>query len=153
MEKSIDVTDREKLQALLSSLDIEAKPLWGKMDARLMVEHLVDQVEYSKGKKTTTCDRPAEEAEKDRQLWLHTDIQIPHNLVLKAPTEDYVYDSMETAIKQLMIELNDFDQYLKEPGTTAIHGGFGPMNHHEWVLWHNKHFTHHLRQFDLLEQQ
>jgi hypothetical protein len=64
--------------------------------------------------------------------------------------DHHQYPDIEAAINQLMTELNDFDRYFKETGVTAIHGGFGPMDYNEWVIWHNKHFTHHLRQFNLI---
>ncbi|MDR6944592.1 DUF1569 domain-containing protein [Mucilaginibacter pocheonensis] len=150
MEQPIDITNRTLLRKLLLSLDENAVPLWGKMKPRQMVEHLVDQVEWTNGKKTPTCDRPAEEAYQSKQYMVYTDAEIPKNVFLENLPDDFKYPDMETAIDQLMKELDDFDQYFKQPGTTAIHGGFGPMNHQEWLIWHGKHFTHHFKQFGLI---
>jgi hypothetical protein len=150
MSQFIDIDNREQLAALLLALDPAATPLWGKMKPRQMAEHLVEQVEYSNGKKVTSCDRPEEKAKQDKEKWIYTDIQIPKNVFLALLPEDFRYPDLQTAVAQLMKELNDFDEYFKEPGVTAVHGGFGAMNHNEWLTWHGKHFTHHLKQFNLL---
>ncbi|MFB9843447.1 DUF1569 domain-containing protein [Mucilaginibacter ginsenosidivorans] len=150
MSRSIDINKRTELKRLLLTLDVKAIPLWGKMTPRQMVEHLVDQVQWTNGKKTATCDRPAEEAERARQLMIYTDRDIPRNIFLEDLPDEYLYPDMETAINQLMTELDDFDEYFKKPGRIAIHGGFGPMNYDEWLIWHGKHFGHHLMQFALM---
>ena len=150
MNRSVDITNREELRNLLLTLDAGAVPLWGNMKARQMVEHLVDQVQWTNGKKITTCDRPAEEAYQAKQYMIYTDAEIPKNIFLEALSENYLYASIEAAVDQLMQELADFDTYFKDPVTVSIHSGFGPMNYQEWVIWHGKHFTHHLKQFKLL---
>lgn len=150
MNRSVDITDRKELRSLLLSLDAGTSPIWGKMKARQMVEHLVDQVQWTNGKKITTCDRPAEEAYQAKQIMIYTNTEIPKNIFLEELPENYLYASIEAAVDQLMLELADFDTYFKEPGIVSIHAGFGPMNYEEWVKWHSKHFTHHLKQFKLL---
>ncbi|WP_183560235.1 DUF1569 domain-containing protein [Mucilaginibacter sp. SP1R1] len=150
MNTFFDITDRTQLRSLLLSLDPDAVPLWGKMKPRQMVEHLVDQVEWTNGKKILTCDRPAEQAYKGKMQMVYTDLEIPKNVFLEKLPEHYKYADIPAAVNQLMAELDAFDQYFKEPGATAIHGGFGPMNHQEWLIWHGKHFTHHLKQFGLI---
>ncbi len=150
MNQSININNREELRRLLMMLDPDTIPLWGKMTPQQMVEHLVDQVQWTNGKKIPTCDRSAEEAERGKQRMIYTDAQIPKNVFLEDLPKHYQYPDIETAINQLMIELHEFDHYFKEPGITCIHGGFGPMDHNEWVIWHNKHFSHHLRQFNLI---
>jgi len=122
------------------------------MTAQQMVEHLTEQVEYTNGTRIPTCDRPPEEALKRKQLMLTTDAQIPKNMVLNPPTDKVRYGSMDEAVIEFMNALADFDRYFEVPGATAIHGGFGPMNHEEWLMWHNKHFTHHFKQFGLIDE-
>ena len=131
-------------------LNSSGKPLWGKMNTQQMVEHMVQQIEYSNGKKTTTCDLPAEEAARDKEKWIYTDAEIPKNLILGPLPQNFGYTNLEIAIKQLMRELADFDEYFKEPDITSIHAGYGPMDYNEWLIWHGKHFTHHFKQFGLL---
>lgn len=91
MSRSIDINNRTELKRLLLTLNIKAIPLWGKMTPRQMVEHLVDQVQWTNGKKITTCDRPAEEAERARQLMIYTDTDIRRNIFLEDLPDEYLY--------------------------------------------------------------
>ncbi|TSD67702.1 hypothetical protein FFF34_010030 [Inquilinus sp. KBS0705] len=150
MNKFIDITDRPAMRKAFTGLSADTQPVWGKMKPQQMVEHMIDQVEYTNGKKIPTLDVSPGDAAKSKQLWIYTDAEIPRNVFVKALDEVYRYPTLSRAIEQVFIELDDFDAYLKPPGTTAIHGGFGPMNHKEWVIWHGKHFTHHLKQFSLI---
>jgi hypothetical protein len=150
MKQSVDITNRAELHRLLRALDPQTVPLWGKMKPQQMVEHLVDQVEWTNGKKIPTCDRPADEAYQGKMQMIYTDAEIPKNVFLENLPENYIYPNIEAAINALMLELDAFDQYFKEPCTTAIHGGFGPMNYKEWLIWHGKHFAHHFKQFGLI---
>ncbi|MEN0052734.1 MAG: hypothetical protein AAGC65_03660 [Mucilaginibacter sp.] len=147
---SVDITNRTLLREQLLSLDPDTAPLWGNMKARQMVEHLVDQVEWTNGKKTPTCDRPAEEAHQRKMLMIYSDTPIPQNIFSGHLPENYQFPSMAAAINALVQELNAFDKYFLQPGAIAIHGGFGPMNHQEWLMWHGKHFAHHFKQFGLI---
>src|SRR4051812_1825116 len=116
MSQTIDITNRQELRRILSTLKPDALPLWGKMKPQQMVEHLVDQVQWTNGKKITTCDRPPEEAEKGKQKMIYTDAGIPKNVFLEELPADYLYSDIPAAIDQLMTELDDFDQYFKTPG-------------------------------------
>jgi hypothetical protein len=147
MPSFININNREQLKGLLLSINADIQPLWGKMTAQQMVEDLVVSVEYTNGKKIGTCNSSAEDAYRAKQKGVYTDAEIPKNVILGRPPDEYSYTSLELAIEQLMAELNDFDIYFKTPGITSIHGGFGPMDYNEWLIWHGKHFTHHLKQF------
>ncbi|QNK63368.1 DUF1569 domain-containing protein [Pedobacter sp. PAMC26386] len=150
MKQLIDVANRKVVKDLFLALDPAAKPLWGKMTAQQMVEHLISQVQYTNGKKEPSCRVPKEEAEMAKQDYIYTDLKIPRNVVLSGIPEIFVYPDLTTAVNQLMIELTDFDRYFDKPGTLVIHGGFGAMDYNEWLIWHGKHFTHHLEQFGLI---
>jgi len=147
MSTFININNRGQLKQLLLSIDANTQPLWGKMTPQQMVEHLVENVKYTNGKKIGTCDSPAEDAYREKQKGVYTNAEIPKNVILGTLPDEYSFTTLELAIQQLMTELNDFDIYFKTPGITSIHGGFGPMDHNEWLIWHGKHFTHHLKQF------
>jgi oxepin-CoA hydrolase/3-oxo-5,6-dehydrosuberyl-CoA semialdehyde dehydrogenase len=149
MNKFIDMNDRQLLQQRFAMLKPDAQPLWGKMTPRQMVEHLVVSVAYTNGKKHTTCNRPADAAERDKNRAVYGDTEIPKNVILEELPGIHTYPDLSTAVDALMAELLIFDQYFKQPGVTEVHAAFGPLNHHEWLLWHGKHFTHHLKQFGL----
>ena len=148
---SINITNREELHRLLLLLGGTTVPLWGKMSPQQMVEHLAEEMTYCNGKKTATCHRPVAEAAESKQQWIYRDAVIPKNLVFVTLPENFRYAGLDTAINQLMQELADFDDYFKTPGITAVHGAYGPMNHQEWIIWLDKHFTHHFKQFKILD--
>jgi hypothetical protein len=150
MHHPINITNRQQLQSMLQNLHAQTKPLWGKMTAQQMVEHLVQELEYTNGKKTCVCERPPGEAKKEKDKMVYTDAEIPKNMVWEQPPAQYRYAGLQTAVAQLIRELEAFDEYFKTPGATCVHGGFGAMDYKEWVIWHGKHFTHHFRQFGLV---
>nr|WP_067059645.1 DUF1569 domain-containing protein [Mucilaginibacter sp. L294] len=150
MKELADPVNRETLHQLLLKLQPDTVPLWGKMTARQMIEHMIDQVRYSYEKLTFVFDVPEEQAKLAKQKWIYTDAQIPPNLILGPLPATNEYPDLHTAIEQLMLELENFDRYFKPAGTVVNHGGYGPMDYNEWLIWHGKHLAHHLRQFGLI---
>jgi len=146
----MDILDKEQMKASLSALAADTVPLWGKMKPQQMVEHMIESLEYTNGKKVCACDRPANEAEAAKQLRLHPDFVIPQNVNLGPLPESYRFASLDKASKQLLQELDDFDGYFNAYGVKSVHFAFGPMDREEWLIWHGKHFAHHFRQFGLL---
>jgi oxepin-CoA hydrolase/3-oxo-5,6-dehydrosuberyl-CoA semialdehyde dehydrogenase len=149
MSQFVDITNRKQLNSLLQKLHADTTPLWGKMNAQQMVEHLVQQIEYSNGKKITACEVSEEEAAREKEKWIYTNAEIPKNLIL-GPLPALRYANLEAAIRHLHQELVDFEEYFTEPGITSIHAGYGAMDYNEWLIWHSKHFKHHFKQFGLL---
>ncbi|MFI5156737.1 MAG: hypothetical protein ACHQEM_11150, partial [Chitinophagales bacterium] len=59
--------------------------------------------------------------------------------------------SLEAAKEQLKQELNAFDEYFaRDPDAKPTNPTMGPLHFDEWLIFHNKHFTHHFKQFNLL---
>jgi oxepin-CoA hydrolase/3-oxo-5,6-dehydrosuberyl-CoA semialdehyde dehydrogenase len=57
---------------------------------------------------------------------------------------------LKFAISILLSELNRFDKYFKENKyATPINPTMGELNKQEWTIFHNKHFEHHFKQFNL----
>jgi hypothetical protein len=142
--------NRETLHHLLLKLQLGATPLWGKMTAHQMVEHMIEQIRYSYNKLNFVFDVNEEVARLAKQKWIYTDAQIPPNLILGPLPAANEYPDLHTAVKQLMYELNEFDRYFKPAETVVNHGCYGPMDYNEWLIWHSKHLAHHLRQFRLI---
>jgi hypothetical protein len=149
----VNKNNRRQLFNLLQKLEPATPPLWGKMKARQMVEHLITNVQYTNSRLTFTCELPPEEANLAKQVMVYTNAQMPRNIVLENLPANYAYPSLPAAIEQLMQELDTFDHHFETPGITEDHLGFGSMNHHEWLIWHSKHFTHHFKQFGLLNDE
>jgi len=150
MDHLISPPNRTYLGNLLLKLQPNTQPLWGKMKPQQMVEHLVENVEYTNGKKICGLGVSPEAAERGKHTGVYTDSQIPKNLILEELPENFRYPNLNIAIGQLVEELNDFDKYFETPNATSMHFSFGPMDHEEWLIWHSKHFTHHLKQFGLM---
>jgi oxepin-CoA hydrolase/3-oxo-5,6-dehydrosuberyl-CoA semialdehyde dehydrogenase len=119
------------------------------MKPQQMVEHLIDQVQYTNGKKEPFCEVSEEQAQVAKQINVYTAVEIPRNVIFGEISDQLIYPDLPSAIQQVMTELADFDQHFMKPETLVIHGGFGPMNYKEWCIWHSKHFSHHLKQFKI----
>ena len=108
MNQFIDITHRKELRNLLLTLRPDTKPLWGKMKSRQMIEHLVEEMQWINGKKIAACQKPAREAEIFKQRMVYSDAEIPKNVFIKELPGNYSYPGLETAINELMKELDDF---------------------------------------------
>ena len=151
----IDITNRKELNALLDQLTLETHALWGNLKAQSMVEHLVEAVEYTNGKRLALLHVSADEAESTKQLLVHSDFVITKGAkgYLTDATKTKRYKDLRTAIDQLNKEIDAFVYFFTTPGRTAIHPAFGAMNREEWITWHGKHFTHHFKQFGLIKSE
>jgi hypothetical protein len=146
----IDITDRKKLNELLKKLKADTTPRWGTLHAQRMIEHLVDQVDYSNGNLPSYLDIDPQEAEKLKRSRVLSDFMLPQNAKGPDIPTQLKYQNLSTAIDALNRALDDFEKYFLTKERTTIHGGFGPMNKDEWIIWHGKHFTHHFTQFGLI---
>jgi len=152
MPAFIDITDRKNLKSLLSVLQPETPALWGRMNPQNMIEHLVEAVEYTNGKRVAELQVPTNKANKQRKDLVNSDFVIPIGVTGYLPdaTKAKRFKDLTTAILELNNELDAFEIFFKTEGVTAIHFEFGPMNYKEWIIWHGKHFTHHFKQFGLV---
>src|SRR5689334_1766511 len=152
MTDFIDITDRKNLNSILGALRPETPASWGRMNAQNMVEHLVEAVEYTTGKRVADLCVTPDKARSQKHLLVHSDFVIPAGVTGYLPdaTKTKRFKDLETSIRELNKELNAFEHFFKTDGITATHFEFGPMNHEEWIIWHGKHFTHHFKQFGLL---
>lgn len=117
-----------------------------------MLEHLVTTLEYTNGKKQTTCTLSAEEIQKRKQYMIYSEAEIPMGIntpVQKTDPAATTYTGLAEAIAALNKELDDFHHYFKTEGITSIHPGFGALTYKEWLIFHGKHFTHHCKQFGI----
>ncbi len=151
MKKFFDINDREALQGLLLSINPNQQPLWGKMKPQQMVEHLIEEVKWTNSKKSVTDNgRTAEQMAASKQRGIYSDAELPKNVYVDDLPTQCEYPDIATAVNGLMKELDDFDAWFKQPGVTTVHGFMGPLTHDQWVIWHGKHFFHHLKQFGLI---
>ncbi len=151
----IDILDRTKLFEILSKLQTDSKPQFGAMTPQHMVEHLAFAVRFSNGKEPQQHHYPTDKEVKIKGFVIGTDNEMPIGFKSPVlPTEGpptLKYSNLTHAIDNLRTELTDFDNYfINQPLQKPINPTMGELNHQEWVRFHNRHFTHHFRQFSLL---
>lgn len=137
----------------LNLIDDKTEPLWGKMSAQHMVEHLILAVKMGNGKLKLDCINPPEKLPTLKKFLLSgrplpkgfvNPVIGPENLPLK-------FSSINGAIAKLKEEIEDYHTFFKEnPGAKPVNVTFGDLNKEEWDQFHKKHFTHHFKQFGLL---
>lgn len=129
-----------------------AKPQWGKMTAQHMVEHLIMTLRMSNGKISVDC------AYEDRKLvilkrFLNSDKPMPRNFshpLIGSGLRSLEFPGLDEAFIQLGKEIEDFYDYFREhPHATPMNPTFGPLTFDEWLVFHRKHMTHHMTQFNL----
>ena len=110
MARKIDVTNKNELNSILFTLKEDALPAWGKLRAQNMVEHLVEAVEYTNGKKFTGLDVTPEVATAGKMQCVNDEFEIPKNArgFLPDGMIRKRFNNLETAIKQLNLELDAF---------------------------------------------
>lgn len=140
---------------LLQQLEETATPLWGKMNAQQMVEHLTDFFKVSVEKLVFPLTTPEEHLPRYREF-LYSEKMFRENT--KAPAEvlgeiplPMRNDTFQSAKEKLGQAVTAFFKfYQQQPGHKTLHPVFGMLDFDEWVMLHYKHVTHHFRQFDIL---
>lgn len=136
----------------LESLTTYHKPLWGKMSAQHMVEHLILAVKIGNGKLRLECFNPPEILSALRRFLL-SEKPLPKEFINPAIGPDLLpleFSSLEEAKEKLKSEIKDYIKYFKNnPDAKSVNVTFGELNKEEWDIFHQKHFSHHLKQFGL----
>jgi oxepin-CoA hydrolase/3-oxo-5,6-dehydrosuberyl-CoA semialdehyde dehydrogenase len=150
----VDINKREELNNLLDLLHENTKAKWGLMKPQHMVEHLVKTLEFSNGKMLLTLKATEVEAKLAKERFIYTDVEMPQGLkssLLGDVPDPFKYPGLDEAKKILIQELDEFhNHFMNHPSASFIHPRLGSLNYQEWIIIHNKHFTHHFKQFGLL---
>jgi hypothetical protein len=152
IEISDYIRDREIFGAKFGGLQIDRLPLWGKMKPQQMVAHLADEIKWSNGKSPCCCIVSEEQAVRNKEIMIYSDILIPKNFYIGELPPHYLTMDLGNAIRQLMDQLHRFDLHFQDEGQTEMHPRFGPLAKTEWLIWQQKHFSHHLMQFALIPE-
>ena len=147
---------RQLLFNALVPLHAGSRPVWGKMTAQQMVEHLIWTFELSTGLAHAEC--PIPEAQRERlKAFLYENRPTPcefMNPVLTAGLPPLRHKSLAEAVASLRAAVNHFAQKAAStPDATYLHPVFGPIGLDEWARAHFKHAYHHLLQFGLIEAE
>ena len=142
-----------EMLAVLNGLTPNQKPLWGKMNAQEMVEHLSDMLMMSRGMGNFAIDVDAETIAR-RQQFLSSDKEMAKNIAVPF-TKDIIelrHDELELALDEFADEWMNFTEYYENnPSASVIHPYYGDLDFNLWLKMHDKHFMHHFKQFGLIE--
>jgi len=151
----VNILNVAEIDDKLRKLQSDAKPNWGNLSPQYMVEHLSSTMRYSNGKVRHKLHIPREHLGKYKKV-LFADEDFPK--FFKSPffekdlpklNNENISDSMD----ELKVEMENFQKHFGEsPGIKEMHGIFGELNFEEWLIYHNKHFQHHFKQFSLLDK-
>ena len=142
-----------EMLAVLNSLTPSQKPLWGKMNAQEMVEHLSDMLMMSRGTGNFTIDVDAETIAR-RQQFLLSDKEMAKNIAVPFTKEliELRNNELELAVDDFTDEWMNFTEYYENnPSASVIHPYYGDLDFNLWLKMHDKHFMHHFKQFGLIE--
>jgi oxepin-CoA hydrolase/3-oxo-5,6-dehydrosuberyl-CoA semialdehyde dehydrogenase len=144
---------RETALSSIRNLDEAAAPLWGRMSAQQMIEHLLWAVELSNGRVHTECLVPDAELPRMKRF-LYSNRPGPRdfpNPALAGGLPPLRHGSLADATADFRCELERFLSAHRDPDRLFTHPIFGTLNHEEWHRTHYKHLHHHLQQFGLIE--
>jgi len=137
----------------LNLLKSDQNPLWGKMSAQHMLEHLILTVKMGNGKLKLECINSPEKLPTLKNF-LMSSKPMPKGFVNPVIGPDNLplnYSSLEEAKNKLEEEIVDYYCFFEEnPDAKPVNVTFGALTKSEWDQFHKKHFTHHLVQFGLL---
>jgi hydroxymethylglutaryl-CoA reductase len=147
-----DLLNEHLLAECLMTLTADTKPLWGRMTAQHMVEHVAMMMQYMGGKQTATLVTP-EERVPIMKRFLASEKEFQENFVSPLVGEgipDYMTDSLDAAQAFFWVEWNDLQKFLTTPDVQAMHPIFGMLNREEIIRCNAKHIRHHFKQFGLV---
>ena len=144
--------DIENVIKILDKLNVNSTPLWGKMNAQQMIEHLANGFKMASGK-ITFQNEVNEEVMTKMKEFLYTDKPMKKEVTVAFAPEnpELIHEEIELAIDDFVIEWIDFEEYFESnPDAQTSHPYYGNLNYSEWCLLHKKHLTHHFLQFGLI---
>ncbi len=143
----------DKYIELLEQLTHDKKPEWGIMTPQHMIEHILLAVQMSNGKLTLECFNDEEKLPMLKR-YLMSSRPLPQGFVNPYIGEGLLplkFSNLEEAISELRKEVNDYYNFFEEnPEAKLTNITFGELGKDEWAVFHDKHFTHHLKQFGLI---
>lgn len=150
----IEINNRELLLHALNTLTETSVASFGKMSAQHMIEHLLLTVKISSNKLPHVCAFREEKANAFKQALIHSSAAMPQGFrspILTDEPPQLVYADIQSALTELEQELAYFEDFFKtNPDIRTSNPSLGDLTYDEWVIFHNKHFTHHFKQFNLV---
>ena len=143
---------RTKFISLLQQLKTGTQPLWGKMNARQMIEHFTDVMMVASGKIKLPIVAPADKLSRLREFMMS---EKPFKENTKSPVlgeepAPLRKHTKEASIGKLQEEIiYFFEAFEKNPGMKTTNPVFGELDFDMNVQLLHKHALHHLKQFGI----
>lgn len=152
METAFETYLTQDLTKILSELEPDRKPNWGKLTPQHMIEHVIGSWRISNGRAQAPLLIPEEDIPK-RMAFLHgpepfaQDVRTP---VMPENPGPLRKPDLASANAQLVDDVLAFFPFFEaNPDARPVHPLFGPLNREEWLRFQWKHMGHHFRQFNL----
>lgn len=149
----ITIKETEQIITLLQSLPEDRKASWGIMTPQHMVEHLIVSIKMSNGGLTIPCRIPKELIPEYKKVVLNPTIEMEKGIKAGGMEGllDLRFPDMEAAIAKLESEFSKFHDYFQQnPGILVVNPVVDEIGYEDWIIFHDKHITHHLKQFQLI---
>ncbi len=151
---SLWINNKEKLKDTLKLLSDSTLPLWGRLDAQQMIEHLIALFELSNKEQETPILTPEKYLHKSVDFLMSNEL-MPKNFVAKFLPIDpppYIHASLDEAVFYLFKVLDSYHIYwVGKEACKLNHPIFGSLTKDKWDRVHNKHIHHHFLQFGLIK--
>lgn len=149
----INFLNKDLVQSKLATLSNSQKPIFGKMNAQQMIEHLSAITKIANGNWIVDVFVDDEKA-KRRKPFLDSENELTQGFKAPNLSEEPTpvqFNSINEAIEDLLHQIELFENVFKvDENRTVVHPFFGELNYEYWKKFQVKHFTHHFKQFDLL---
>lgn len=149
----VDFLDVDLVREKLLKLEENSKPIFGKMNAQQMIEHLSDILKIANGNWEVNVFVDDEKASR-RKPFLDSEYEIQSGFKPKFLSEEPVkerFNSLSEAIEDLIFQITSFQTVFEEDkNRVVVHPFFGNLDYEYWKKFQVKHFTHHFKQFNLL---
>ncbi|MBS1765194.1 MAG: DUF1569 domain-containing protein [Bacteroidetes bacterium] len=139
---------------LLKSLKGNETPEWGKMNAQQMIEHLCDAIDDATGINNRKILTPADQLPGFRNFMMSEKEFKPNtkNILMSETPAPVKLAGLNEAIARLENSISRLELYFKDDEhKTIVNPFFGELNFEENIQLLHKHFSHHLRQFKLID--
>ena len=153
MEKDLTYFFNTTLANALIKLETDSTAVWGDMNAKQMLFHLIQSSKMMHLGNSTLLIK--EEYIEKAIAFLYSDKEIKRGLVVPKEIGYSFDDNISTNIEELKEDLMESTNTMlvfltKNKDFKAIHPFFGELTAVQWSIFQRKHYTHHLSQFDLL---
>lgn len=149
----VNFLDEDLIREKLSNLDNQIKPVFGKMNAQQMIEHLSTITQIANGNwdvdvfvsdEKTARRKPFLDTENELQPGFKSSFLADEPNALKFTTIDLAIDDLIHQIKAFI------QVFENDKNRTIVHPFFGTLDFEYWKKFQVKHFTHHFKQFGLI---